>query len=180
MGLVDRILGRSTDLPAEPLSTGASRADNLAVAKYERMLRTAPADTIEKVHIEAFEKLTPEQLDILFDHFSRAAENDSDKPEDAQPTSLAKAATRAETRKPGAIRRVLSGGASPAPGNAGSVGMDTNTWLGLSLLDTIATYSITTAIWGSWYGYDADAATDGGIDPGADGAGDGGFWDFGF
>ena len=76
MSLIDRLLGR--DEPPAPNSTptaaaprfaqngSAGRADlpsadEQAVARYRYMLQTAPPETIEQAHEEAFARLTPEQ-----------------------------------------------------------------------------------------------------------------------
>jgi acyl-CoA reductase-like NAD-dependent aldehyde dehydrogenase len=36
-------------------------ADDQAIARYHYMLKTAPPETIEQAHAEAFARLTPEQ-----------------------------------------------------------------------------------------------------------------------
>ncbi|WP_382306895.1 hypothetical protein [Herbiconiux sp. UC225_62] len=167
MGFVDRILGRKHDLEEERAPASASGApvkpaDERAVAEYERLLRTAPPDTIEKVHVEAFSKLTPEQLDILYDRFTANASTAEERPADAKPATLAKTATQVEQKKPGTLQRVLSEDAS---------GSGFNTYLGLSILDTVIWYSIASTL---WTGFDAgsDAGDEGGGD-GNDGGDDG-------
>jgi uncharacterized protein YbjQ (UPF0145 family) len=42
------------------------RADKRAVRAYERMLRSAPRDAIDRTQLDAFEKLTDAQLNLLF------------------------------------------------------------------------------------------------------------------
>ncbi|MFZ4894951.1 hypothetical protein ACL9RL_10905 [Plantibacter sp. Mn2098] len=112
MGFLDRLLGRNlTPPPASPRS-----ADELAVERYERLLRTAPTDTIQQAHVEAFERLTPEQLAILFDRFTEHADaaelagKPAVRPPDARPESLATAATDAEATEPGALKRLFGYG----------------------------------------------------------------------
>lgn len=73
MNAIDRIFGSRADLPVVDLPTGVSRHDALAVERYERMLRSAPRTTIVQAHVEAFEKLTPRQFDLLFERFTAAA-----------------------------------------------------------------------------------------------------------
>jgi hypothetical protein len=141
MGLLERILGSKAELGAEALPAGPAGRDSSAVREYERMLRSAPRETIERAHVEAFEKLTPEQLDILFDRFSSVASADGEKPSDARPVSLASAASRAEAREPGTITRVLAHDAR----EHGS----TTRW-GKSILGVVAAYAIATAVWISW------------------------------
>jgi hypothetical protein len=157
MGFVDRILGRRHDLdedrsPSSTASPPAKAADERAVAEYERLLRTAPPDTIEKVHVEAFAKLTPEQLDILYDRFTANASTPEERPTDAQPATLARTATQAEQKKPGTLQRVMG---EDAAGNG------FNSYLGLSILDTVIWYSIASTLWA-------------GVDFGGGGDGDGG------
>ncbi|MFB2600309.1 hypothetical protein ACEXQE_21160 [Herbiconiux sp. P17] len=165
MGFVDRILGRKHDLdedrtPSTATSAPAKPADERAVAEYERLLRTAPPDTIEKVHVEAFSKLTPAQLDILYDRFTANASTAEDRPADAQPATLAKTATQVEQKKPGTLQRVMGDDAS-----SGTL----NTYVGLSILDTVIWYSIASTLWtGFAYG---DGAGDGGGNDGGDGNG---------
>ncbi|SDZ54578.1 hypothetical protein [Herbiconiux ginsengi] len=170
MGFVDRILGRKRDLEEERTPASASRtpakpADERAVAEYERLLRTAPPDTIQKVHVEAFSKLTPEQLDILYDRFTANASTAEDRPADARPATLAKTATQVEQKKPGTLQRVLGDDAT---------GDGFNTYLGLSILDTVIWYSIASTL---WTGFDAGSGDSGdggdggaGGDDGSDGA----------
>src|SRR6476469_126209 len=47
--------GQPTQQMGQPLT------DEQAIARYRYMLQTAPPETIERAHVEAFSKLTPEQ-----------------------------------------------------------------------------------------------------------------------
>jgi hypothetical protein len=166
MGFVDRIFGRRHDLeedrtPATSNSAPAKPADERAVAEYERLLRTAPPDTIEKVHVEAFAKLTPEQLDILYDRFTANASTPEERPTDARPASLAKTATQVEAKKPGTLQRVMG---------EDSTGPALNTYVGLSILDTVIWYSIASTL---WTGFDSGGDGGGGGDDGTGGSDDG-------
>jgi hypothetical protein len=77
------------------------------------MVRTAPPETIEQAHTEAFRGLTPEQRRIVLDELTQAAPARERatlagiSSEDS--TGLARAATRAEIREPGSMERVLGG-----------------------------------------------------------------------
>ena len=95
MGFFYRLFGRE-DQSAEqrPAATARRSDDEIAVERYEYLLRTAPPETIEKVHTEAFSKLTPQQRDILFEKLTAHADA-NERPADAAPATLAKAATRA-------------------------------------------------------------------------------------
>ena len=119
MGFLDRLLGRPEREPDRQDSTARGRAavsadgtgrteDEIAVQRYQYLLRTAPPETIEKVHEEAFGRLTSEQRQLLF---SKLSENPttSERPADAEPATLAKAATRAELRQPGSMMQAFGG-----------------------------------------------------------------------
>lgn len=146
MGFLDRIMGRRLDLEPEPRPAGATTDDLRAVDRYDRLLRTADPATIERAHVEAFERLTPAQLDLLFERFTAAA-TAADAPADARPASLARTAARVEGRERGLLRRLLGrrDGAAPAPASA-----TTADWTGASILDTVATYAIASAVWDAW------------------------------
>ena len=89
-------------------------ADQIAVERYDHLLRTAPPDTIETMHAEAFEQLTPKQVDILFERLSEDSATPAERPQDAQPATLARAATRAEARGRGTMSRRLGPGRGSA------------------------------------------------------------------
>ena len=135
MGFFDRLLGREKQPPAAPRQRQRTD-DEIAVERYEYLLRTAPPETIERVHAEAFAKLTPEQRDILFDKLT-ADSDPTERPADASPETLAKAATRAELQQPGTLTRALGGGA----GGMGFGGMFAS-----SLLGSVAGYVIGSAL----------------------------------
>jgi len=109
MGLLDRFREGAGAQPPQGQG-GMPDDDDAAIARYRYMLRTAPPETIEQAHAEAFAKLTPEQrrrvLEELRDTtpagerpaLERAADN---------PGELARMATRAEIREPGALERVF-------------------------------------------------------------------------
>ncbi len=69
MGILDKIFG-GDEPPTEKTGTqrnpnanmaaGALTEDEAAIARYRYMLKTAPPETIEQAHAEAFAKLTPE------------------------------------------------------------------------------------------------------------------------
>lgn len=144
MGLLDRIMGRRLDLEPEPRPAGATTDDLRAVDRYDRLLRTADPATIERAHVEAFERLTPAQLDLLFERFTAEA-TPADAPADARPASLARTAARVEGRERGSLRRLLGRRDGDAPANATAAD-----WTGATLLDTVATYAIASAVWDTW------------------------------
>lgn len=92
--------------------------DEQAIERYRYMLRTAPPEAIEQAHAEAFAQLTLEQRRLLLKQLAEgmpASERPSAEQGGANPQTLARLATRAELRKPGAMERML--------GQAGGMGM---------------------------------------------------------
>lgn len=118
MGLFDRLRqrlggGEQAGPPPAPPSPAPSAVqqdpDQAAVERYRYMLRTAPPDTVEQAHAEAFAKLTPEQRQkVLADLSGSVPEGERATSSDPQP--LARMATRAEMNNPGTMERTLGGG----------------------------------------------------------------------
>jgi hypothetical protein len=147
-------LPRRTQLEA---AVGFQRSDDTrAIERYRYMLSTAPPEDIEKAHEEAFSRLTPDQRRTILRELSDqvpAAEIQGD-----DPRSLARTATRAEMRQPGALERTWSG-----PG------------LGGMFLSTLAGAFIGTAIAQQFFVDDAAAAeADSGTEGDAGAGGDDG------
>lgn len=161
MSFFDRLFGAPTPEP-QPRRTGVRSDDERAVERYRYLLQTAPPETIEQVHAEAFEKLTPEQRRLVFDEMSRTAPA-GEAPADDQPATLARAATRSELRQPGTMERSLAG---PSFGQM----------VGASLLGTVAGYVIGSSLASAFLPpMDAGLTDAGAGDAGADaGAGDAG------
>lgn len=117
MGFLDRLFGAEEAAPATPRREAAG-GDQRAVERYRYLLRTAPPETIEQVHAEAFAKLTDEQRAVIYEELSKGA-GTGERPLSSEPATLARAATRAESRKPGTLESSFS---NPAyPGLIGSV-----------------------------------------------------------
>src|SRR5690348_7881105 len=115
MGLLDRLLGRRDRYAQQdyraPAPPSAPRSeDQRAIERYRYLLRTAPPDQIEEAHAEAFAQLTPEQRRQVLDQLAAAGEQ----PQGDDARSLARAATRAEVRRPGILERTF-GGYGPGP-----------------------------------------------------------------
>jgi hypothetical protein len=96
--------------------------DEQAVERYRYLLRTAPPETIEQAHAEAFARLTPEQRQMVLQELS----NDLPEGERAaamrggdDPRALARTATRAEMRNPGTLERRFGGMGAPGMGMGG-------------------------------------------------------------
>ncbi|MFC9919222.1 hypothetical protein [Agromyces binzhouensis] len=208
MGFLDRLFGGGDDRsarPAPPVPQARRLSeDELAIERYRYLLRTAPPESIEAVHAEAFSKLTPEQRQQVYRSLAEQAPAGERLVSD-DPGALARAATRQELRQPGSMERAFAGApgaAGAAPGARGAA-PSFGSMVGGSMLGTIAGVVIGSAIAQAFlpdpWAFDAAGATDGGAsggddvgaDAGADagsidaaGAGDaggdwGGFGDFG-
>ena len=179
MGLFDRLfVTDQQNTPAPPAR--ARSADEIAVERYRYLLRTAPPETLEQVHAEAFAKLTDDQRKLVYQELSESGEQ----PRGTDAASLAQAATRSELRQPGTLERSFQGPSFGA-------------MVGSSLLGAVAGYVIGSALVSAFLPTDpggadasadtgasiADASTDAGADPGASSnasaGGDSGFGDFG-
>jgi hypothetical protein len=162
MGLLDKLLGR--DDPPRQAATPARSADEQAIERYRYMLRTAPPETIEQAHAEAFAQLTPEQRTLLLQEFSSELP-EAERAAAAQrndPQSLARLATRAEVRRPGTIERTFGG--------AGGRGMGMGGLMAGSFLSTMAGVVVGSAIAQSFLG-DSGAGESAAGEAGADDAG---------
>jgi hypothetical protein len=168
MGFLDRLLGRPEPETPRRSPVPQQSEDEIAVERYRYLLRTAPPETIEEVHAEAFSKLTDEQRDLLFQQLTENA-MEGERPADAEPATLARSATRAELRQPGTLERAF--------GSAdGRQGLGFGGIMGASLLGTVAGYVVGSALVGAFLPDPgtADASSDPGSDPGSDTGGDGG------
>lgn len=167
MGLFDRLFGSDQQAgdqqhsppPARPRST-----DEIAVERYRYLLRTAPPETLEQVHTEAFAKLTDDQRKLVYQELSQSSEQ----PHGTDAASLAQTATRSELRQPGTLERSFQGPSFGA-------------MVGSSLLGTVAGYVIGSAIVSSFLPNDTstDASADAGADQTADSSADASFGDLG-
>lgn len=129
MGFLDRLFGGAKTSAPEPWATqppGRSRRtdDEQAVERYRYLLRTAPPETIEEAHAEAFAGLTPEQRKLVLDELSRELpehERTAGVRDDDDPRSLARLATRTEMRQPGTLERSFGGMSGRGMGFGGSM-----------------------------------------------------------
>lgn len=194
MGFLDRLFGTEPQQNAPavppygqpngqqrvPVSVGARSDDEIALERYRYLLRTAPPETIEQVHREAYGQLTDEQRGMLLTELSASAPA-GEAPKSSSPDDLAKAATRAELRQPGTLERTYQAPSFLA-------------MFGSSMLGSIAGYVVASAIMSAFLppmdassDASADSAGDASADSGADsgagadaGATDSGATDSGF
>lgn len=166
MDFFKRILGGG-DQPAAPVQArpAATRnrrelsEDEQAVERYRYLVRTAPPETIEDVHAEAFAKLTPEQRNLVLQELTQdlpETERRATAGAGDDPRALARVATRAEMRDPGALERTWN--RMPAGGGMGGMGM--GGFMAGSFLSTIAGVMVGSMIADAFLG-------DSGFDPGA-------------
>jgi hypothetical protein len=167
MSIVDKLLGRKEatqqqhtrrQVEDQPL-TGRS-SDEQAVARYRYMLQTAPPETIEQAHTEAFARLTAEQRRLVLEELSADAPEAERAQAKDDPRSLACMATRAEIRQPGTIERTFG----RMGGGAGMGGI-----MATSFLSTIAGVVVGSAIAHAFFG---GAGAEGGDQQDAGEAGD--------
>jgi len=122
MGFLSRLMGTDNDTERQPPRVGRNAAptagaesEERALERYRYMLRTAPPDTLEQAHAEAFAKLTSEQRGRLLAELAAsapAAEKNAIAATSAEdPQALARVATRAELRQPGILERTMGSGA---------------------------------------------------------------------
>jgi hypothetical protein len=178
MGFLDRLFGGGDDTArqAPPVPSNAygrqpdgsgyggpsneppQSEDERAVERYRYLLRTAPPETIEQVHAEAFGKLTePQRQQVLAD--ISAGLPPAEQPRSSDPRSLARAATRAEYMNPGFMERTM--GPQRQGPSFGSM-------VGSSILGTVVGYVIGSALVSSFMGPGL------GSEQGADGSGEAG------
>ena len=150
MGILDNLFGRNEEAKPRPVQQPAAGAaqsgDEQALDRYRYMLKTAPPDTIEQAHAEAFAKLTPQQRSKLLQQLSAElpeAERAAGAAKD-DPQSLARLATRAEVRQPGTMERTFGG--------MGGRGMGMGGMMAGSFLSTIAGVVVGSTIAHSFFG----------------------------
>ncbi len=138
--------------------------DERALARYRYMLKTAPPETIEQAHVEAFAKLTPQQRRMLLEQL-RAEMPEAERAYATEnPQALAQLATRAEVRQPGTLERLFGG--IPSAGT-GFGGMMTSSLLG-SIAGTVLGTMIAQNFLGSHGLAGSDLGQAPGMDPGHD------------
>jgi hypothetical protein len=120
MGFFSRLFGTEAESPLQRAARSGTRpattptSEDQALERYRYMLRTAPPETVEQAHAEAFAKLTPEQRQQVLAQLAK----DAPEAERASvaatriddPQALARVATRAEVRQPGTLERSLGSG----------------------------------------------------------------------
>lgn len=162
MGFLDRLLGREpqeqndsgqrrepsfSGPPSMSSQSGRQGEDERAIARYRYLLRTAPPEELERVHAEAFSRLTPEQRSQVLAELSQNLPPGERAPGD-DPQALARAATRAEMRQPGYLEQTFSRGRFGGVGGraGGGMGMGMGGAIMGSMMGTIAGVVVGSAI----------------------------------
>lgn len=159
MGFLDRLLGRepqeqndsgqryqpSFPGPGTTPQSGLQGDDERAIARYRYLLRTAPPEELERVHAEAFSRLTPEQRSQVLAELSQNLPPGERVPGD-DPQALARAATRAEMRQPGYLEQTFSRGRFGGLGGGAGGGMGMGGTIMGSMMGTIAGVVVGSAI----------------------------------
>ena len=156
--------------------------DELALARYRYLLRTAPPETLEAVHREAFERLTPDQRRQVLDGLAREADPAEIRAASESPDDLARLATRSELQHPGTMERAFGGPQAGGWGSGGGLfggnflGMLAGAFVGTSLANMLLPMGASAAELdsGSLDGGGGDAAAADTGDAGGDDQGDAG------
>lgn len=99
-----------------------SAEDRRAIARYDYLVRTAEPDQLERVHREAFERLTPAQREQLSSSM-RSELPEGERPRSDAPQDLARSATRLGVLDPRRLTRLLGrSGGSAGSGRSGAIG----------------------------------------------------------
>lgn len=157
--------------PGPPAQGQQQVSDEQALARYRYLLRTAPPETIEQTHAEAFAQLTPEQRQQVLAQLSQDLPQ-GEAPRSDDPRDMARAATRAEMRQPGYLQSSLGG-----MGRGGRGGVMGGGFAG-SMLGTVAGVVVGSMIASAIFdGYgdspEAQEAGDSGEGLGSEGGGEG-------
>ncbi len=179
MDFLKRLFGDNED-QARPARANQRRRelspDEQAVERYRYLLRTAPPETVEEAHAEAFAKLTPEQRGLVLQELDQTltpAERDAEGSRSDDPRALARLATRAEMRQPGTLERTWTN--MPAMPGAGGMGMGMGGFMMSNFMGAFAGVMLGSMVANAFIGnsgFDQGAADGGG--EGGDAQGDGG------
>ena len=95
MGVLARLFGAEHDSD-----------DDLVLRRYRHLLGTAPIESIEQAHAEAFGELRDPERAAIYEELSRGT-GTGERPLSSEPATLARSASRAERRVPGSLESTL-------------------------------------------------------------------------
>ncbi|MEO6116048.1 MAG: hypothetical protein ABIP33_06655 [Pseudolysinimonas sp.] len=94
MGVLARLFGVEQD------------RDDDVLLRYRHLLETAPIESIEQAHAEAFGALLDPARAAIYEELSRGS-GTGERPLSSEPATLARSASRAERRVPGSLETTL-------------------------------------------------------------------------
>ncbi|MES1170179.1 MAG: hypothetical protein ABUL47_05780, partial [Leifsonia sp.] len=94
MGVLARLFGAEHD------------SDDVVLRRYRHLLGTAPIESIEQAHAEAFGELPDAERAAIYEELSRGT-GTGERPLSSEPATLARSASRAERRAPGSLESTL-------------------------------------------------------------------------
>lgn len=109
---------RTPPATASSVSRATSADDRAAIARYDYLMSTSDPQSVEQIHREAFERLTPSQRSSIQSRMSSELPP-HERPASSSPSDLARAAGRSEAARPGRMRGLLSRAGMGAVGGAG-------------------------------------------------------------
>jgi hypothetical protein len=95
MGVLARLFGAEHDSD-----------DDVVLRRYRHLLGTAPIESIEQAHAEAFGELPDAERAAIYEELSRGT-GTGERPLSSEPATLARSASRAERRVPGSLESTL-------------------------------------------------------------------------
>ncbi len=95
MGVLARLFGAEHD-----------DDDDALLRRYRHLLDTAPIESIEQAHADAFRELREPQRAAIYEELSRGS-GTGERPLSSEPATLARSASRAEHRVPGSLETTL-------------------------------------------------------------------------
>ena len=149
-----RVPERHGQVPPAP-----DAADRAAIARYDYLMQTADPQQIERIHQEAFARLTPAQR-AQIEARMRAELPPYEQPASAAPADLARAAARSEAMQPGRMRGLLAraGGTAALAGAGVAAGGMLAVVAGGAVLSAVAAPLLEQA---AGFGVDFDAIAQG-------------------
>lgn len=93
--------------PPAAAAAALTSEDRAAIARYDYLLRTADPDQVERLHRDAFERLSPAQRAHVRGRMD-AEFAPHERPRSDAPADLARAAGRAEAQRPGRMSALLA------------------------------------------------------------------------
>ena len=98
MGFLERWFGGTT----------STTSSDTVLEQYRLLVTGAPTEALEFAHTDAFTELEPDARDAIYERLSEGA-GTGERPLSSEPATLARAAVRVESRRPGRLEVILDG-----------------------------------------------------------------------